>query len=217
MTKVPLVTVKSVYPQSVRPKRSFRPCRRFTGGLCRFRRGVGVNTDVPETTQIRGVCGSVGFTDFPDFVRGKQSARLSARRNSPFLLVLPQAAKASLFGRQPEPTIIMKGMIKMSEKRRRDNTLTIRLTKAEKERIERNAKRAGRSITDYLVLLSLETPIHVAEDVKPLLIELKRIGNNLNQITAKINAGAFRSYNFEDMIDGQKKIYEQLLTIARKG
>ena len=89
--------------------------------------------------------------------------------------------------------------------------------KAEKERIERNAKRAGRSITDYLVLLSLETPIQVAEDVKPLLIELKRIGNNLNQITAKINAGAFRSYNFEDMIDGQKKIYEQLLDIARKG
>lgn len=53
--------------------------------------------------------------------------------------------------------------------------------------------------------------------MKPLLIELKRIGNNLNQITAKINAGAFRSYNFEDMIDGQKMIYEQLLDIARKG
>ncbi|MFQ8952229.1 MAG: plasmid mobilization relaxosome protein MobC [Oscillospiraceae bacterium] len=30
-----------------------------------------------------------------------------------------------------------------------------------------------------------------------MLIELKRIGNNLNQITAKINAGAFRSYNFK--------------------
>ena len=101
----------------------------------------------------------------------------------------------------------------MSKPRLRDTTLTIRLTKAEKERI----KRAERSITDYLVLLSLETPIHVAEDVKPLLIELKRIGNNLNQITAKINAGAFRSYNFEDMIDGQKMIYEQLLDIARKG
>ena len=105
----------------------------------------------------------------------------------------------------------------MSKKRLRDTTLTIRLTKAEKERIERNAKRAKQNLTDYIVLLSLETPIHVAEDVKPLLIELKRIGNNLNQITAKINAGAFRSYNFEDMIGGQKKIYEQLLNIARKG
>ena len=105
----------------------------------------------------------------------------------------------------------------MSKKRLRDTTLTIRLTKAEKERIERNAKRAKQNLTDYIVLLSLETPIHVAEDVKPLLIELKRIGNNLNQITAKINAGAFRSYNFQDMIDDQKKIYEQLLDIARKG
>lgn len=95
----------------------------------------------------------------------------------------------------------------MSKQRRRDTTLTIRLTKPEKERIERNAKRAGRSITDYLVLLSLEMPIHVAEDVKPLLIELKRIGNNLNQITAKINAGAFRSYNFEDMAKKRAAVF----------
>ena len=105
----------------------------------------------------------------------------------------------------------------MSEKRRRDNTLTIRLTKAEKERIERNAKRAKRSLTDYIVSLLLETPIHVAEDVKPLLIELKRIGNNLNQIAAKINTGVFQSYDFQDVVDEQRKIYEQLLKIARKG
>jgi len=73
------VTVESVYPQSIRPKRSFRPCRRFAGGLCRFRRGAGLNTDAPETTQIRGVCGSVGFTDFPDFVRGERTAGRSAQ------------------------------------------------------------------------------------------------------------------------------------------
>ena len=105
----------------------------------------------------------------------------------------------------------------MGEKRRRDNTLTIRLTKAEKQLIERNAKRAKKSLTDYIVLLSLETPINVAEDIKPLLIELKRIGNNLNQITAKINSGVFQSYDFQDVVDEQKKIYEQLLQIARKG
>ncbi|MFR9088016.1 MAG: plasmid mobilization protein [Oscillospiraceae bacterium] len=127
-------------------------------------------------------------------------------------------AETPLFtGGSPNPLNLETESEIMSKQRRRDTTLTIRLTKAEKERIERNAKRAERSITDYLVLLSLEMPIHVAEDVKPLLIELKRIGNNLNQITAKINAGTFRSYNFEDMIDGQKKIYEQLLSIARKG
>lgn len=71
--------------------------------------------------------------------------------------------------------------------------------------------------TDYIVSLSLETPIHVAEDVKPLLIELKRIGNNVNQIATKINSGVFQSYGFQDVVDEQKKIYEQLLEIARKG
>ena len=104
----------------------------------------------------------------------------------------------------------------MSEKRRRDNTLTIRLTKAEKERIERNAKRAKRSITDYIVSLSLETPIHVAEDVKPLLIELKRIGNNLNQIAAKVNSGVTYVENLTEVIENQNKIYDLLLKLTEE-
>ena len=104
----------------------------------------------------------------------------------------------------------------MSEKRRRDNTLTIRLTKAEKERIERNAKLAKRSITDYIVSLSLETPIHVAEDVKPLLIELKRIGNNLNQIAAKVNSGVTYVENLTEVIENQNKIYELLLKLTEE-
>ena len=102
-----------------------------------------------------------------------------------------------------------------ADKRRRDTTLTIRVTQKEKERIQKNAAKANRNVTDYLVTLSLETPIHVAEDIKPLLIELKRIGNNINQSAAKIHSGAFTSYNFQDDIDGQKKIYDVLLEIVR--
>ena len=102
-----------------------------------------------------------------------------------------------------------------ADKRRRDTTLTIRVTQKEKERIRKNAAKANRNVTDYLVALSLETPIHVAEDIKPLLIELKRIGNNINQLAAKIHSGAFTSYNFQDVIDGQKKIYDVLLEIVR--
>lgn len=104
----------------------------------------------------------------------------------------------------------------MTGKRKRDKTLTVRLTDREKERIEQNARRAKRSVTDYLVALSIETPIQVSEDVKPLLIELKRIGNNLNQITAKINSGAFCSYNFQDVLDGQKNILSALLKLAER-
>ena len=61
----------------------------------------------------------------------------------------------------------------MQNTRKRAETLTIRLTKAEKEMIQKKAKKAQLSITDFLVATSLRTEIHVAEDVKPLLIELK--------------------------------------------
>ena len=76
--------------------------------------------------------------------------------------------------------------------------------------------RAKRNLTDYIVALALETPINVAEDLKPLLIELKRIGNNLNQITAKINSGVFQSYNFQDVVDMQKEFYQKLIEAVQK-
>lgn len=91
----------------------------------------------------------------------------------------------------------------MQNNRKRAETLTIRLTKAEKEMIQKKAKKVQLSITDFLVATSLCTEIRVSEDIKPLRIELKRIGNNINQITMKINAGAFRSADFMEVIQGQ--------------
>ena len=102
----------------------------------------------------------------------------------------------------------------MSENRKRNQTLTIRVTAAEKDAIVRNAAKARMSLTDYIVASSLLTEIHVAEDTRPLLTKLKRIVNNLNQISMKINAGAFQSYNFQEVIEMQRSIYEALLRIG---
>ena len=103
----------------------------------------------------------------------------------------------------------------MSENRKRNQTLTIRVTAGEKDAITRNAAKARMSLTDYIITSSLLTEIHVAEDPRPLIAELKRIGNNLNQISMKINAGAFQSYNFQEVIGMQKAIYEELYRINR--
>ena len=105
----------------------------------------------------------------------------------------------------------------MSDNRKRNQTLTIRLTAAEKDAIVRNAAKAHMSLTDYIVAASLMTEIYVAEDTRPLITEMKRIGNNLNQISMKINAGAFTSYNFQEVIEMQKNIYEELYRISRGG
>ena len=62
---------------------------------------------------------------------------------------------------------------------------------------------------------SFKTQIKVI-DLQLLLVELKRIGNNLNQITRKINSGAFCSYNFEEVIDMQRKIYGAILKLSEE-
>ena len=105
----------------------------------------------------------------------------------------------------------------MPENRKRNVTLTIRVTPGEKDTIQRKAKQADMSLTDYLVTSALSTQIFVAEDLKPALTELKRIGNNLNQIATKINVGAFKSYNFSEVIDWQFRLYEELIRIGGKG
>ena len=104
----------------------------------------------------------------------------------------------------------------MKVNRKRDKTLTIRVTEKEKEYIKKRAKKAGLSTTDYMVRLSLETAIHVPTDMQPFLLELKRIGNNLNQITQKVNAEVFHSYNFEEFINAIKNLSECIGDVGRR-
>ena len=104
----------------------------------------------------------------------------------------------------------------MGEKRKRDKTLTIRLTESEKNMIEKKASKAKLNLTEYIISVSSKSKISVAEDTKPLSMELKRIGNNINQIAMKINSGVVSSYNFDEVISMQRKIYEQLLLLVGK-
>ena len=99
------------------------------------------------------------------------------------------------------------------ENRKRNTTLTIRLTDSEKSAIYKKSKKAKLTLTDYILKTSLQTEIKVI-DLQPLLIELKRIGNNLNQITRKINSGAFTSANFINLITQQRKIYDAIIKLS---
>ena len=105
----------------------------------------------------------------------------------------------------------------MPENRKRNVTLTSRVTPGEKDAILRKAKQAEMNLTDYLVTSALSAQILVAEDLKPALTELKRIGTNMNQISTKINVGAFKSYNFSEVIQCQSRLFEELVRIGGKG
>ena len=93
--------------------------------------------------------------------------------------------------------------------------MSIRLTQSEKSAIYKKSKKAKLTLTEYILKSSLQTEINVV-DLQPLLVELKRIGNNLNQITRKINSGAFSSNNFSEMIAMQRKIYNAIIKLLEE-
>ena len=104
----------------------------------------------------------------------------------------------------------------MKINRRRNVTLTVRLTEEEKAHIVNMATKANLSLTDYIVELSKLVPIVVPENVKPLLIELRRIGNNINQIATRANMDIYQRENFEGIRNELKKINDNLFEIRRR-
>ena len=91
--------------------------------------------------------------------------------------------------------------------RKRNRVVPVRFSDHELSVIDANAKRAGMSRTEYLVGAGMDKPIVILDDLKPMLAELRRIGNNINQLTRKANSGEIYAV-------GLTEINEQLGAVA---
>ena len=91
--------------------------------------------------------------------------------------------------------------------RKRNNVVPIRFSDHELSVIDANAEKARMSRTEYLVSAGMNKPIVIIDDLKPTLAELRRIGNNVNQLTRKANSG-------EVYVVGLNEINEELGTVA---
>lgn len=69
------------------------------------------------------------------------------------------------------------------------------------------------TLTDYLIECSRNTEITIT-DLSEVLVNLKRIGNNLNQIAKKANSRRFFFGKFDSVIEGQRKIYDAILSLT---
>ena len=91
--------------------------------------------------------------------------------------------------------------------RKRNRVVPVRFSDHELSVIDANAKKAHMSRTEYLVSAGMDKPIVILDDLKPMLAELRRIGNNVNQLTRKANSG-------EIYVVGLTEINEQLGAVA---
>ena len=84
--------------------------------------------------------------------------------------------------------------MKMSQ-RSRDIQIKFRVSEEEAEQLRKKVEQSGKSMQEYLLSCALNTPITNTDGIKELYPEIKRIGNNLNQIAKALNGSAYYSYS----------------------
>ena len=65
-------------------------------------------------------------------------------------------------------------------------------------------------LSEYMITSSLEQNIIVEADKSEYITELRRIGNNINQLTKKVNQGILRAINLSEVKKELNKILQLL-------
>lgn len=101
---------------------------------------------------------------------------------------------------------------------RKDAQICLRLTKLQKEKILTKANQVNMNITDYMVNVGIKRKITITNipDLYDVKIELKRIGNNLNQLTRLCNEGKINAIGLEDLKSEVSKIWQLLNLLTQK-
>ena len=100
------------------------------------------------------------------------------------------------------------------EERRDDRLPNLRVTAAERALIEDKAAAAGLTLVEYCrraIFKSRIAPIRSTTD-QALLVELNRVGTNLNQIARHFNAGRGLPPDFPDVLADIRAAVQKVLS-----
>ena len=100
--------------------------------------------------------------------------------------------------------------------RKRNISIPIRVTEKELSVIDRKAAKARLTRTEYLITCALGKEITLIEDLKPILADLRRIGNNLNQLTRLANMGKIQGVNLDECRAALEQTYTANHTLAKR-
>ena len=98
--------------------------------------------------------------------------------------------------------------------RKRNVQINIRISEAEAEQLRKKVEQSGMSQQEYILSCVLNKPITNTDGIKELIPELKRVGNNLNQIAHALNGGRYYQYNL--ITDNQKELDKAVANIENE-
>lgn len=82
--------------------------------------------------------------------------------------------------------------------------------------IREKAKSAGMSLTDYIILCAIDKKVINYDGLKELTTQLKKLGNNVNQLLILSRQGKIKTVNLTATQLELKKIYDLLADKLRR-
>ena len=101
----------------------------------------------------------------------------------------------------------------MENKEYKSEDIHIRLSPSEKKIIEEKAKQTNKSVAGYLLALSESRKITDTSKLAELIIEIRRIGVNINQIAAVANS---QKYINKEMLAKVERHEKEILNLLQQ-
>ena len=98
----------------------------------------------------------------------------------------------------------------------KDKKINIRLTEKEKNIIELKAKKCNMTITKFIVSSCLKDKIIIVNGLDKVESELRRIGNNINQLTRLANEKIITVVDLKELRMEVNNIWQLLKQLVQK-
>lgn len=101
-------------------------------------------------------------------------------------------------------------------KKEKTEIITMRIKPQYKQEIQRKAKQAQLTVTDYLTLCGMGKKLVQIQGLDEPLTELKAQGRNLNQLTTLANMGQIEFVDCENLLNVYTNLYFKLDELLRE-
>lgn len=98
----------------------------------------------------------------------------------------------------------------------KDNKINIRLTESEKKKIKEKAKKCSMTISKFIISSCLKDKIVIVNGLDKVNIELRRIGNNINQLTRLANEKIITVVDLKELRMEVNNIWQLLKQLVQK-
>ena len=99
---------------------------------------------------------------------------------------------------------------------KKDKIITIRVSEKEKRGLIEKSKIAKLSLSEYLIKQGLDKDIVMVDGLNEVVAELRRIGNNINQLTKLANGRVITCVELEGVKKELSKIWQSLNSLITR-